>query len=372
MKKKFVSYQPLKKLDIWQKPNKKRTLFYFDLEITSRCNLNCRHCYINSAADDQAALRSELSVQEISAIADEAVSLGALWCLLSGGEPLLRKDFFDIYLALKKKGLLVSVFTNATLITPKHIDFFKKYPPREIEITVYGTSRETYEQISRIPGSYNAFQRGLKLLSAAGIPFELKAMAMRSNLHEMQDIIRFCAENNRDSFRFDPFLHLRYDRNPQRNREIIAERLSPEQIVELERAYPPRFHALQKNVKKLTCSKPADCDSQRLFLCGIGEGSFSLSHDGVMRLCHSLWHPDCVADLRKDTLTHAWDNLYAKVKRMESSRKEFTENCSICSLKNLCMWCPAYTYLETGRLDSWVEGFCRIAHAREESLKINS
>ena len=112
-----VSSVPLPEFLLWEKIKGKRVLMSFDLEVTARCNNDCRHCYINLPAGDRAAREKELSLEEIKEIADEAVSLGTLWCLITGGEPLLREDFSDIYLYLKRKGLLISVFTNATLVT---------------------------------------------------------------------------------------------------------------------------------------------------------------------------------------------------------------------------------------------------------------
>ena len=224
----------------------KGSLFSFDLEITARCNNNCRHCYINLSPGDLAAKSVELSPKEISDIANDAVKLGAIWCLITGGEPLLRPDFEEIYLLLKRKGLLLSIFTNATLINEKHIALFKKYPPRDIEITVYGATKETYEGITRLSGSFDMFTRGLDLLVSSGIKALIKAMALRGNLHEMNAIADFCRERTKDYFRFDPVLHLRYDRDPFRNAEIIAERLSPEEIVALERSDPDRIRIPSK------------------------------------------------------------------------------------------------------------------------------
>ena len=114
---------------LWEKKqNRARPLYSFDLELTARCNNDCRHCYINLPANDPAAKARELTLAEIESIADQAVEMGALWVLLTGGEPLLRPDFADIYMMLKRKGLLVSVFTNATVIRPQHIELFKISP----------------------------------------------------------------------------------------------------------------------------------------------------------------------------------------------------------------------------------------------------
>jgi MoaA/NifB/PqqE/SkfB family radical SAM enzyme len=115
----------------------------------------------------------------------ETTGMGAVWCLLTGGEPLLRNDFADIHLGLKRLGLLVGVFTNACLVTPAHVELLRRY---------------------RRPGSYEAFMRGLDLLIDAGIKVRPKAMALRSNIHEFAEISRFCRERTKDYYRFDPEL----------------------------------------------------------------------------------------------------------------------------------------------------------------------
>ena len=164
----------IKDFSLWNKMKSKGDLFSFDLELTARCNNDCRHCYINLPANDKAAQAKELSLAEIEAIADQAVELGAMWCLLTGGEPLLREDFAEVYMMLKRKGLLLSVFTNATLVRPEHIALFKKYPPRDIEVTIYGSSKASYERVTRRHGSFAAFKRGLDRLFEAGAPVRRK------------------------------------------------------------------------------------------------------------------------------------------------------------------------------------------------------
>ena len=239
MNKPFVSSIPIQEFPLWDKIKGKRTLVSFDLEITARCNNNCRHCYINLPAHDIAAKENELSFREIKEIVDEAVSMGALWCLITGGEPLLRPDFGKIYLALKKTGLLVSVFTNATLITKEHIELFRHYPPRDIEVTVYGVTQETYECVTRKPGSFDAFMRGLDLLFNSGIKVRLKAMALRSNVAELPQIANFCMEHTKDYFRFDPFLHLRFDQDPLRNKVArMINRLIRRKSIKTSRRFP--------------------------------------------------------------------------------------------------------------------------------------
>lgn len=368
MRKALVSFTRLPDFALWDKLEGRRIPLSFDLEATARCNNNCRHCYINLPPGDKAALHDELTLDEISHIADQAVSLGSLWCLITGGEPLLRKDFFDLYRVLKKKGLLVSVFTNACLITEKHIKLFRDYPPRGIEITVYGATEETYERVTRMPGSYAAFSRGLDQLLEGGINVDLKTMALRSNVDELSAIACFCRERTKNFFRFDPMLQLRFDGNAERNEEIRVERLSAEEIIAIDEADPKRSAALEKRCSTREIAIPSQELTDRLFQCSAGGDNFAVSYNGLFRLCPSLWQRDCLYDLRRGTLAEAWFDFVPRVLARTTTNHEFLERCRICPLMNQCQWCPAHAHLECGRMDEWCEYFCRVTHIRAETF----
>lgn len=359
----------LPEFKLWQKIADRRIPMDFYLEVTARCNNNCSQCYINLPANDQEARNNELSLSEINRIADQAVNMGALWCLITGGEPLLRKDFSEIYLSLKRKGLLVSVFTNACLVMQAHIDLFKKYPPRDIEVTVYGVTRETYERVTRQPGSYKAFRRGLDLLLANGIKVRLKAVATRSNFHELPQIAEFCREHTMDYFRFDPLLNLRYDQDPIRNEEIRSERLTPEEIAAIEQADEDRAASLADHCDHFIFPDHSGEVCNHLFHCGAGTSSFIVSYDGIFRLCGDLWHPETTLDLRTHCLQEAWSVLVPQVREMRSDSADFLSQCRICPIINLCLWCPARAYLETGAMDGNSDYFCAVAHARADAIQ---
>lgn len=353
---------------IWQKMRTVHAVTAFELELTARCNSNCTHCYINLPPGDRKARSKELLGKDIERIVDEAVSMGAIGCLLTGGEPLLRSDFEPIYLKLKKSGLLVTLFTNATLITEQHIKLFQKYPPNAIEVTVYGATEKTYERVTRKKGSYAAFRKGLDKLHSSGIGVRLKAVALRSNLHEMEEISRFCREHTKDYFRFDPLIHLRYDGDPVRNREIRAERLNAEEIVAIERSDDERFDSLTKHCDLYIPENDLENPENRLFTCGVGKEQFCIGPDGSFRPCASLWHPDCIYDLKTGSLFDAWHRFVPKLWEMRSVRPELNERCGKCRLINLCQWCPANAFLETGHLDMPIDYFCEIAYARADQL----
>ena len=353
---------------LWKKMESQRAILSFNLELTARCNNDCPHCYINLPANDKAAQARELTLAEISAIADQAVEMGALWCLLTGGEPLLREDFAEVYLLLKRKGLLVSVFTNATLVRLEHVALFKKFPPRDIEVTIYGASRQSYERVTRRPGSYAAFVRGLDALFEAGVRVRLKAMALRSNLQDMEAIAAFGRARTKDFYRFDPQLHLRFDGDPARNAEIKEERLTPEEVVALERADEHRFGSLQKGCGTLINEGFTHIGCDHIFHCGAGNGSFNVGYDGTFRLCSSLWAPGTTVNLRGTRLREAWESLVPHVRDLCSRDAEYLATCRRCAIVNLCLHCAAHAHLETGAMDGVTPYFCEVAHARAAAI----
>jgi radical SAM protein with 4Fe4S-binding SPASM domain len=156
--------------------------------------------------------------------------------------------------------------------------------------------------------------------------------------------------------------------DPRRNEEIKKERLSPAEIVRIEQADLQRFRVLKKSCAKLINPDFRHSDSNLLFFCGGGKGNFTVSYNGIYRPCSSLWREDCVYDLKKGTVREAWQKLVPKVRNMRSDRREFLDNCRKCSIFNLCIWCPAHAYLETGEIDAHVGYFCRVAHARAEAI----
>ena len=136
-----------------------------EIELTERCNNDCIHCCINLAADDVGAREREITTAQVQDILRQAADLGCLQVRFTGGEPLLRADFEELYLFARRLGMKVLLFTNARLVTPRLADLLARIPPlAAIEVTVYGMHRESYEAVTRAPGSFAQFWRGVNLL----------------------------------------------------------------------------------------------------------------------------------------------------------------------------------------------------------------
>ena len=159
-------------------------------EVTCRCNLHCLMCYTD-CFNRPDVIRQELSSTEILRIMDELAKAGTLELCLTGGEPLARPDFFQLYDHAIRCGFLVTVFSNGTLITEAHADRFAALRPHRIEISLHGKTRETFERITLGQGSYDRCLQAIRLLLDRQIPLVLKSTAMTLNHHEILDVKRY-------------------------------------------------------------------------------------------------------------------------------------------------------------------------------------
>jgi MoaA/NifB/PqqE/SkfB family radical SAM enzyme len=159
-------------------------------EITCRCNLRCVMCYTD-CFNRPDRIRQELTTHEIVRIMDELAAAGCLELCLTGGEPLARPDFFDIYEHAKEKGFLITLFTNGTLITGEIADRLAARPPHRIEISLHSLSKHTFDDITQGKGSFQRCMRAIRLLLDRKLAVVLKTTAMAMNKDEVLAIKQY-------------------------------------------------------------------------------------------------------------------------------------------------------------------------------------
>lgn len=354
-------------LDFVKHKVENRSPLSLSAEVTARCNNDCRHCYINRPAGDCAAKEAELSLAEWERIAEMAKNAGVLWCLISGGEPMLRSDFFDLYLMFKKKGFLITLFTNATLMTPEAVDFFKRYPPYKVEVSVYGVTEETYVAVTGKPGLCQRMKDGIARLRAAGIYTVLKTPLICSNYAEAEAIRDYCNANTDEPFRFDTTMHRRIDFDDKRNALIAQEQLSDEQMLLLEGLVEERREASrQACVDQKREIAVGQNGVQPLFRCRAGKDSLTVDPYGRARLCSMLAAPEYLYDLKTGDL----DGYLAfrdRILQLPNQNPEFSK-CVACRWLPLCNWCPGRAVLACGKADAFLPDVCRVAEKRYQVL----
>lgn len=344
--------------------DKSASILKLDMELTERCNNNCIHCSINLPADDDHAKNKELPLAKVKAILTEAASLGCMMVRFTGGEPLLRNDFEEIYLFARKLGLIVLLFTNATLISPELADIFSHIPPLQpIEITLYGTQQKTYESITKNAGSFKAAIRGINLLKNKGIPFLLKG-AFLSNTISEADIFEVWAKAISGIDKPPPstiILDLRSRRDSeQKNRLIKKLRLSVSEVIKYLTRNPDKY--LRET--SLFCSKLNFAPSDNLFECHAGIRTLCVDAYGMVQLCLHLRYPNTVYDLKNGSLKDAMLNFMPKVMNKKAKNSDYITRCARCFLRGFCDQCPAKSWAEHGVLDKPVEYLCEIAHSQ--------
>lgn len=164
-----------------------------NFELTARCNFNCKMCYVHLTAEEQQRRGRELTADEWLAIAQEARSRGMLFLLLTGGEPLIRKDFRYLLTELKKMGLLVSVNSNGSLIDRDWLDFFRHEPPFRFNITLYGASDAAYERLCGRP-MFARVTENIRALRELGVGVKLNVSMTPYNVADMAEIYRIAQE----------------------------------------------------------------------------------------------------------------------------------------------------------------------------------
>jgi radical SAM protein with 4Fe4S-binding SPASM domain len=331
------------------------------IELTRRCNNRCRHCYNNLPAADPHAMAGELHTNELVRILDEMAAAGCAWLLLTGGEIFLRPDFSEIYTHAKQKGLLVTLFTNGTLITPEVANFLANHRPFSIEITLYGATRATYERVTGNPASFGQCLRGISLLIDRGLPLKLKATVSTLNRHEIKEMKRFVENDLRLPFRFDALLNPRCDCSLS----PLDVRLAPEEGVQLDLSDPERAEALRDFVRRRRSHAAGDNKGAPFYPCGGGAHSFAIDPYGQLRAC--AISPGEGFDLRSGSFQEGWGRFLARLRERKIDR---VTKCLSCTLQEVCGMCPANGELECGDPQQPVDFLCRVAHLRAYALDI--
>jgi radical SAM protein with 4Fe4S-binding SPASM domain len=329
------------------------------IEVTRRCPLECQHCYNNLAMGDLAARNREMSKEEHFRLIDQLVDVGAFWLLYSGGEIFARKDFLEIYTYAKEKGFLITLFTNGILINERIADYLLEYPPFAIEITLYGRTRETYEALTQIPGSYDRCLRGINLLRERGLPLKLKTVPTTINRHEVFAMKRFAEEDLGLEFKFDAQINPRIDCS----QSPLAVRLSPEDVVALDMHSAKAASEYRTLAERDLAKPPALAAIDTVYFCGGGMKSFAIDPYGRMSIC--VISQQETYDTRQGSVREGWEKFLLAVRSKKRTRPT---KCVQCKIQSLCGMCPANGELENGDKESPVAFLCEAAHLRAASL----
>jgi radical SAM protein with 4Fe4S-binding SPASM domain len=334
-----------------------------NLDLTYRCNNDCRHCWLRipAAAPEK---KDELSFAKLKGIVSAARAMGCRRWSVSGGEPMLRPDFPEIFDYLTRNSRAYSINTNGTLITPKIARLMARRGVKMVAL--YGATAGVHDHITRNPGSFEAALRGLAYLQEAGAGFTVQLIPMQDNYHQFPEMLKLAASLSRHYRVGAAWLHLSACGNKRINAQILRQRLPPEEVIALDNP-------------DLSCEEGADPEalpdcrntnnSAYLFSsCIAGGNNFHIDPYGKMTFCAFIKDPGLRYDLSRGTFKDCWDNFIPSLEKRVEAKQEYREGCGSCALRKDCNFCPAYGYLEHRDFNKKVEYLCAIAKANR-SLK---
>lgn len=297
-------------------------------ELTGRCNLNCKMCYVHTMTNAE-ALSNELSTDAWREIFDQAISAGMMFATLSGGECLLRSDFKELYSHLYKHGVQIIVKTNGILLSDNWIEFFKSLPPREIQISLYGTNDEEYFAVTEKRACDIVF-KNIKAVADSGLNYLIQITPSKEAKPFFYSIIDYLIMN---AYPFQLSQILLSPREGEMSNSLdisssdicdylcYISKQKGKRVSPIDSAFLPPIGTGGENIKEIKH-------------CTAGKNRCQIDWRGNMHPCVAL--PNISASTHDVGFKNAWNFVHN-----ESIKLEFPIQCGTCAYKNNCKPCYA-------------------------------
>jgi len=322
-------------------------------ETTRRCNLNCKHC--RAFAEDH-PYDNELDTKASFKLLDQIREVGTPIIILTGGEPLLREDIFDIAAYGTKIGLRMVMAPNGTLITPKIAERLKACGIKRISVSLDGSTPQSHDDFRGLKNAFNDSIRGIKIAKAAGLEFQINTVITKTNLEEIPKILslaeqlgavahhifllvptgrgKYIADSAIDSKEYEETLNWFYDQQDKTSLQLKA-------------TCAPHYYRILRQRAKAE-GKKVTFETHGLDAvtrgCLAGTGFCFVSHVGRVQTCGFL-DVTC-GDITKQTFKDVWENSTVFNELRDFNNLE--NKCGICEYKNVCGGCRARAYEATG------------------------
>ncbi len=354
---------------LWEKAVSKKFPLIAAFELLPVCNLSCKMCYVRKTMKEVNEQGGLLDAKSWLDFAAQAKDLGLLYPLLTGGEPLLHPEFKEIFSGMQKMGMQVSINSNGTMIDEEMAKWFSECTPTRINITLYGASEKSYQDLCGDGNAFNKVRAAVDHLQKYHIPIKFNASITPQNYHELKLIMDYAESVHVPlqiaTYMFPPL---------RRDETMIGKnvRLSPQQAAEacfqseLLRNEPEWM--VQKAIRFSEFIDPEKIgppDQIMKMYCRAGVCSFWIDWQGNMMNCGM--YPSAKTSLEKKTLKQAWGIIVDK-----TSKVEYTPYCASCPNRVLCHACIAMVVNECGNDAGKPEYLCEmnkhLAHLYKEYL----
>ncbi|MEA1966660.1 MAG: heme b synthase [Thermodesulfobacteriota bacterium] len=336
-----------------KEPGKNNTLRLVAWEVTRRCNLSCVHC--RAAAEDH-PYENELDTKASLRLLDQIKATGEPIVILTGGEPLLRKDIFEIASYGTYIGLRMVMAPNGTLITKENAAKMKDSGIKRISISLDGSTKESHDNFRGFNGAYDGAMNGITMAKKAGLDFQINTTITKTNLDEIPKILKFAEKIGAVAhhiFLLVPTGRGKYIVDQEINAREYEKTLNwfydqkEKTSLQLKATCAPHYYRIlrqraKEDGKKVTfATHGLDAVTRG---CLAGTGFCFISHTGKIQTCGFL-DVEC-GDITKTTFKDVWDNseIFNKLRDF----KNLKGKCGICEYSNVCGGCRARAYEATG------------------------
>lgn len=312
-------------------------------ELTHRCNLRCSHCYIHDYTG-----HSELKTEEWMRAIDELADLGGLWLSFTGGEIFARDDVLDLAAHSRRKGFSLRLLTNGLLLGPGVIARLADIWPSEVHISLYSSSAEVHDAVTRLPGSWSKVVAAIAALRQRDLKVTIKTPVMSCNFHDLDAISRLAED-------FGATLRLDTDIVPKNDGSLspLGHRLNDKQLAQLFSSPRMAYRSLPGPVQ---APEPASD------LCGAARRTLSISPSGHVQPC--LSNPVSAGCIRDQSLVDIWRHSPLLLWYRGLTVADLCEECASCEHKAYCGRCSAMARLEDGDYLGPSRWACRVSQIR--------
>lgn len=303
--------------------NQKDFLRSLHIEIANECNERCVHCYIPHEYKTK-IIDSDLFYR----ILEEGRELNIINVTLSGGEPLLHKDFIKFLVKCRELDLSVNILTNLTLLTDEIISEMKKNPLLCVQTSIYSMDSSLHDSITKVRGSFEKTKNGLLKLKEAGIPLQISCPIIKQNKDSFADVIEWGNKNN-IAVATDYVIFAAYDHSNCN----LANRLSLTEVgqafdKQISKEYINALCNLAETKTRFTKKDPI-CSICRYYIC--------VSAEGNVFPCIG-WQTNIIGDLNKQTLKTIWESSN-DIKMLRQIKLEDFPKCVECNNRGYCTVC---------------------------------
>ncbi len=293
-------------------------------ELTWRCNQTCIHCYQFSGIKD------ELSTGEVKDIISQLAEAGTLYLSFTGGEPLLRKDFWEIANFAFQKHFALVLQTNGILINAPNAKKIAELNFFAVHISILGATAKTHDKITQLPGSFEKVLKAVELLRQQKVKVILNLTLMKDNFKEYSKIKKLKDELD-IPIRVSPYIFCKNDGS-----SFLEElRLDDFELKQF-------FLELKKDAK----GGPLN---NRGLLCNFSWCVCTINAKGEVYPCVAV--PLVSGDLKKDSFSNIWKKSVV-LEKIRSESTVVPKQCQDCNLSDWCFRCSGFSYLENGGLFS--------------------